>query len=198
MRLKGASTKGRKFKTLMKRTKDKVIIKEVRVLGSYGKMYHDSEIYSHSLRKLSKDVKKSDSTAIAVAALLLSQILTPDAILIPIPQSSGRADYTLELANTIRIIRQDCTVIDILSGSPRKKLYDIKKSRTSLKGVRTGLKVKDDVDCRESLQDNPNVFLLDNVLNTGFTFMRARRALRKYVRTEPSLLAISATCNWFN
>lgn len=182
----------------MKRTKEKVTIKEVRVLGSYGKMYHDSEIYSHSLRKLSKDVKKSDSTAIAVAALLLSQILTPDAILIPIPQSSGRADYTLELANTIRIIRQDCTVIDILSGSPRKKLYDIKKSRTSLKGVRTRLKVKDDIDCRESLQDNPNVFFLDNVLNTGFTFMRARRALRKYVRIEPSLLAISATCDWFN
>ncbi len=182
----------------MKRSKDKVTIKEVRVLGSYGKMYHNTEVYPHSLRKLSKDVKKCDTTAIAMAALLLSHILTPNAVLIPVPQSSGKADYTLELANTIRIIRQDCVVVDILSGTPRKKLYDIKKSKTSLKGVRTGLKVKESADCRETLESNPNIFLLDNVVNTGFTFSRARKALRKYVKVEPSLLAISATCNWFN
>lgn len=180
----------------MKRKKDKVVIKEVRVLGSYAKMFSNAELYPHSLRKLSKDVKKNDSTAIAIAALLLSQILTPNAVLIPVPQSSGKADYTLELANTIRIIRHDCEVADILSGTPRKKLYDIKKSKTNLKGVRTGLKVKDSADCKETLQSNPNVFLLDNVLNTGFTFNRARKALRKYVKVEPSLLAISATSNW--
>lgn len=182
----------------MKRTKEKITIKELRVLGSYGKMYHDAEVYPHSLRKLSKDVKKSDTTAIAMAALLLSQIITPNAVLIPVPQSSGKADYTLELANTIRIIRQDCEVVDILSGTPRKKLYDIKKTRTSLKGVKTGLKVKDNADCKETLQSNSNIFLLDNVLNTGFTFNRARRALKKYVKIEPSLLAISATSNWFS
>ena len=181
----------------MKRKKDKVVIKEVRVLGSYTKMYQDPEVYSHSLRKLSKDVKKNDSTAIAIAALLLSQILSPNAVLIPVPQSSGKADYTLELANTIRIIRQDCEVMDILSGRTRKKLYDIKKSKTNLKGVRTGLKVKESADCKEVLQSNPNIFLLDNVLNTGFTFNRARMALRKYVKVEPSLLSISATSNWF-
>ena len=61
----------------MKRTKEKVTIKELRVLGSYGKIYHDTEVYPHSLRKLSKDVKKNDTTAIAIAALLLFQILTP-------------------------------------------------------------------------------------------------------------------------
>lgn len=182
----------------MRQTKDKVEIKDVRVLGFYGKMYHDKEVYSHSLRKLSKDVKKSDTTAIAMAALLLSQIITPNAVLIPVPQSSGKADYTLELANTIRIIRHDCEVIDILSGTPRKKLYDIKKVKTSLKGVRTGLKVKETADCKETLLSCDNIFLLDNVLNTGFTFNRARRALRKYVKIEPSLLAVSATSNWFN
>ncbi len=182
----------------MKQTKDKVTIKELRVLGSYGKMYHDAEVYPHSLRKLSKDVKKSDTTAIAMAALLLSQIITPNAVLIPVPQSSGVADYTLELANTIRIIRQDCEVVDILSGTPRQRLYDLKKEKTTLKGVRTGLKVKESADCKETLQSTPNVYLLDNVVNTGFTFNRARKALRKYVKIEPSLLAISATSNWLN
>lgn len=182
----------------MKRTKEKVMIKEVRVLGSYGKMYHDAEVYPHSLRKLSKDVKKSDTTAIAIAALLLSHIITPNAVLIPVPQSSGNAEYTLELANTIKIIRQDCEVVDILSGTPRKKLYDIKKVKTDLKGVRTGLKVKEDADCKETLLSNSNIFLLDNVVNTGFTFNRARKALRKYVKVDPSLLAISATSNWLN
>ena len=182
----------------MRQKKERITIKEVRVLGSYGKMYHDSEAYPHTLRKLSKDVKKNDATAIATAALLLSQIITPNSVLIPIPQSSGNAEYTLELANSIRAIRKDCAVADILSGTPRKKLYDIKKERVSLKGVRIGLKVKGNADCKETLQSNTNIFLLDNVLNTGFTFNRARKALRKYVRIEPSLLAISATSNWFN
>lgn len=182
----------------MKHKKDKVEIKDIKVLGSYGKMCAESEIYPHSLRKLSKDVKANDITAISLAALLLSHILTPNAVLIPVPQSSGKAEYTLELANTIRIIRQDCKVFDILEGMPRKKLYDIKKSGTSLKGVKTGLKVKENSDCREMLQSNANVFLLDNVINTGFTFNRARQALKKYVKVEPSLLAISATSNWLH
>ena len=143
-------------------------------------------------------MKKNDITAIAIAALLLSHIIAPNAVLIPMPQSSGNAEYTLELANTIRIIRQDCEVADILSGTPRKKLYEIKKSRKSLKGVHTGLKVREDADCKEILQSNSNVFLLDNVVNTGFSYMRARKALRKYIKIEPSLLAISATSNWFD
>lgn len=181
----------------MKRTKEKITIKELRVLGSYGKMYMDSEVYPHSLRKLSKDVKKNDCTAIAMAALLLSHIITPNSVIIPLPQSSGKAEYTLELAKTIKVIRQDCEVIDILSGRSRKKLYDIKKSRTSLKGVKTGIKVSEDAGSKETLESNPNIFLLDNVVNTGFTYNRARKALRKYVKVEPSLLAISATANWF-
>ena len=180
----------------MKRAKEKISITNIRVLGSYGKLYKNSEVYSHSLRKLSKDVKRNDSTAIAIAALLLSQILSPNAVLIPVLQSSGKADYTLELANTIRIIRQDCEVIDILSGRTRKRLYDIKRTRTNLKGVKTGIKVKESADCRETLESHSDIYLFDNVLNTGFTFIRARKALRKSVKVEPSLLAISATSNW--
>lgn len=182
----------------MARTSVKIKIKQLKVLGSYGKMCSNADIYPHSLRKLSKDVKKNDITAITLAALLLSKIVTPNAVLIPIPQSSGKAEYTLEIARTIQIIRHDCEVADILSGTPRKKLYDVKKTKSSLKGVRTGLKVKGDADCKSALQSNPNVFLLDNVVNTGFTFDRARKALKKFAKVEPSLLAISATSNWIN
>lgn len=183
----------------MKPTTDKIAIKDLRVLGSYGKMYHDAEMYPHSLRKLSKDVKKNDITAITMAALLLSHLLSPNAIIIPVPQSSGIAEYTLEIANTIKVIRQDCKVLDILSGIPRKKLYEIKKNKSSLKGVKTGLKVKENADCLATLQENSdNIFLLDNVVNTGFTFDRAKKALKKYAKKiEPALLAISATSNWF-
>ena len=173
----------------MKRAKEKISITNIRVLGLYGKMYKNSEVYSHSLRKLSQDVKRSDSTAIAIAALLLSQLISPNAVLIPVLQSSGKADYTLELANTIRIIRQDCEVIDILWGRTRKKLYDIKRTRTNLKGVKTGIKVKESADCRETLESHSEIYLLNNVHNTGFTFIRARKALRKYVKVELSLLA---------
>ena len=147
----------------MKRAKEKISITNIRVLGSYGKLYKNSEVYSHSLRKLSKDVKRNDSTAIAIAALLLSQILSPNAVLIPVPQSSGKADYTLELANTIRMIRQDCEVIDILSDRTRKRLYDIKRTRTNLKGVKTGIKVKESADCRETLESHSDILCLTPV-----------------------------------
>ena len=181
----------------MKRKIENIKIKELKVLGAYGKMYDNPDLYPHSLRKLSKDVKKNDITAITIAALLLSKIIAPNSVIIPIPQSSGKAEYTLEIAKTIRIIRHDCEVADILSCTPRKKLYEVKKERASLKGVKTGLKVKDDAEGIESLTSNSNVFLLDNVVNTGFTFNRARKALRARIkRINPSLLAISATSNW--
>lgn len=180
----------------MKTKKEKITIENVKVLGSYGKMIPFSESYPHTLRKLSKDVKKQDCTAISMAALLLSQIITPNAVIIPIPQSNGVAEYTLSIANIIKVIRQDCEVIDILSGTPRKKLYDIKKRKSNLKGTHVGLKVKETADCKELLQSNSNVFLLDNVVNTGFTFNRARKALKKYAKVNPALLAISATAQW--
>lgn len=180
----------------MKAKSQNIKIKDLKVLGSYGKMVPFSESYPHSLRKLSKDVKKRDITSITMAAFLLSKIITPDSIIIPIPQSNGIADYTLQIAQTIRIIRQDCQVIDILTGTPRKQLYDIKKTKSTLKGTRLGLKVKENVDCKDILLTNSNIFLLDNVVNTGFTFNRARKALKKYAKVNPSLLAISATAQW--
>lgn len=176
--------------------KEHIKIKSIKVLGHYGKMFSNTDVYPHTLSKLAKDVKKSDCTAIAMAALLLSQIITPNSVLIPVPQSSGKAEYTLQIANIIKVIRQDCEVVDILSGTPRKKLFDIKKKNVSLKGKRIGLKVKETADCKELLQSNSNVFFLDNVIDTGFTFYRARKALKKYAKVEPSLLAISATAQW--
>ena len=180
----------------MKTKKEKITIENVKVLGSYGKMIPFSESYPHTLRKLSKDVKKKDITSITMAAFLLSKIITPNSIIIPIPQSNGVADYTLSIANTIKVIRQDCEVVDILSGTPRKQLYDIKKKKSNLKGTHTGIKVKETADCKELLQSYSNIFLLDNVVNTGFTFNRARKALKKYAKVNPALLAISATAQW--
>ena len=182
----------------MVQNKDKVTIKDIKVLGSYNKMFHDTETYPHTLKKLAKDVKKHDITAIAIAALLLSQILTPNAILVPIPQSSGKADYTLKLANTIKVIRQDCQVIDMLCGDRHEKLYDIKKSNPKLEGIDFSMRVRSNINCKRTLKNNSNVYLLDNVLNTGFTFNQAKKALKKYIDIEPSLLAISATSNWIS
>ena len=132
-----------------------------------------------------------------MAALLLSKLIVPNAILIPIPQSSGKACYTLNLANTIKIIRHDCEVIDLLSGDKREKLYNIKKTQSSVKRMDLGLKIKEDTDCKNTLLSNSNIFLIDNVVNTGLTFIQARRALKAYAEVEPTLLAISATNNWF-
>lgn len=182
----------------MKQIISKSAIREIKVLGSYGKKYHDTNLYPHTLRKLSKDVKASKAEAIAIAAILLAQLLTPNAVLVPVPQSNGKADYTLKLANSIQEIRHDCKVCDVLSGNKRKKLYDIKKSNKTLEGVDLGFKVKYVRKHKKSLSSNPNVYLLDNVLATGFTYLQAKNALSRYADIEPSVLAISALSKWID
>ena len=182
----------------MKQIISKSAIKEVKVLGSYGKLYHDSNVYPHTLKKLSKDVKHNKAEAIAIAAILLAQLLTPNAVLVPVPQSSGKADYTLKLANQIQEIRQDCKVCDVLSGNKRQKLYDIKKTQNSLEGVDLGFKVKYVRKHKRTLKSTPNVYLLDNVLATGFTYLQAKNALTQFVDIEPSVLAISALSKWID
>ena len=182
----------------MKQIISKSAIKEVKVLGSYGKLYHDSNVYPHTLKKLSKDVKHNKAEAIAIAAILLAQLLTPNAVLVPVPQSSGKADYTLKLANQIQEIRQDCKVCDVLSGNKRQKLYDIKKTQNSLKGVDLGFKVKYVRKHKRTLKSTPNVYLLDNVLATGFTYLQAKNALTQFADIEPSVLAISALSKWID
>ena len=182
----------------MKQIISKSAIKEVKVLGSYGKLYHDSNVYPHTLKKLSKDVKHNKAEAIAIAAILLAQLLTPNAVLVPVPQSSGKADYTLKLANQIKEIRQDCKVCDVLSGNKRQKLYDIKKTQNSLEGVDLGFKVKYVRKHKRTLKSTPNVYLLDNVLATGFTYLQAKNALTQFADIEPSVLAISALRKWID
>lgn len=142
----------------MARRKDKIVIKEIKVLGTYGKYYHNADVYPHTLKKLSKDVKQNDKMSISLAAYLLSQIVTPHSILIPIPQAEGRADYTLNLAQSIKELRNDCEVFDILCGNPREKLHKIKKSNPSLKGVDLGFRISTSNACKETLESNPNVF----------------------------------------
>ena len=56
----------------MKRKIENIKIKELKVLGAYGKMYDNPDLYPHSLRKLSKDVKKN---AVSYTHLTLPTIL---------------------------------------------------------------------------------------------------------------------------
>ena len=179
----------------MKKSTQKAI-GQVKVLGMYGKKYRDESVYPFTLRKLAKDVKGNKPEAIAIASLLLSEIVTPGAVLIPVPQSDGKARYTLELANSIREIRKDCRVYDILSGECRDRLYDIKKTNPKLKGVNLGFKVVADAETSVTLRENKNIFLVDNVLATGFTYRQATKALDGYVSAIPSILAIGATSRW--
>lgn len=51
--------KKNKIHTTMAQTIDVIIIKDIKLIGSHNKMIHDTEIYPHTLKKLSKDVKKT-------------------------------------------------------------------------------------------------------------------------------------------
>lgn len=163
------------------------------VLGHYRGSYYDREKVRYALQSLSKSVKKGKPRSINLAAKLLSEIMAPNALLIPIPQSTGRADYTLKMANAIKALRPDCQVLDILSSDAREQLYTMKKKNPNLTNVNLGFKAIPSVEFKHLLPKYPNVYLLDNVIDTGMTYIQSRRVIKELMGIEPRMLAISAT-----
>lgn len=180
-------------KNIMDRNQKVFPGKGVQVLGRYRGSYYDRDKVKYSLQDLSKKVKNGDPEAITLAAKLLSQIMAPNALLIPIPQSSGRADYTLILANEIKKLRSDCEVLDILTSPVRKKLYTLKKINPNLTNVDLGFKILPSIDFQELLETHPHVYLLDNVVDTGMTYLQSKKVVEDIMGIEPVMLAISAT-----
>lgn len=125
--------------------------------------------YEPRMRELCHAVKECDLDAAKDAAnMLLDMDIPVDAILIPVPQHTGQAVYTKEIADIIAC-ETGIEVMDILRCKPRETLYALKKRGIGVSNA--GI---------YSLTAVPNgrlVYLIDNVIDTGSTVMSAGQAL---------------------
>lgn len=125
------------------------------------------------LRELCHAVKAMDKESYVDAAELLADLVDENALsgytIIPIPNHSGKAEYTLEilkqLKNIININIKDC-----LTSAEHAPMYSIKKDKSILH--------KDDLGFVKHGTINPNrTILFDNVIGTGTTYFYAMEAV---------------------
>lgn len=97
--------------------------------------------------------------------------LPDNAVLIPMPSSSGHATYTKELAEAIQKLNPTLEVQDILKGTERDKLFELKQ-----KGFEAD-KNYFNFSLSGQVPKGKQVYFIDNVLSTGITYAEAKRMI---------------------
>ena len=141
----------------------------------FGGFTYNSYYHSTKTRDICHDVKQTEDAAkrskaiSTMADYLAGQLKNVDGkiYLVPAPQHTGKAEYTLEIANRITQINPDCEVLDILKCKPHEPLYDQKKDGNRQPDLNFYLEEKPPVT------ENAKIFLVDNVISSGNTFNTA-------------------------
>lgn len=128
--------------------------KDIRAVYVYG--LSESKTLAH----LAKD---GDNAGLDRCAQLLARITPRNATLIPIPNHSGRAEYTLALCNRVAEIKK-CKVADILVGRERDTLWQMKMDGKSINSIDLGIRLK------QGAVVPMNAYLVDNIYDTGKTY----------------------------
>ena len=137
-------------------------------------------------------VKNHKESAIEEMAEFLCSQITEDCFLVPAPQHTGKAEYTLKICEYIKEWSDySIIILDVLSCTPRDTLYNLKKqmqningifSKEELEKISSGMFLKDD------LKDiDLPIYFVDNVIATGTTLRNAQRLIPNI---EPLVFAI--------
>ena len=122
-------------------------------------------------RKLCHLAKKGDAGAINMMARHMAASLPDDIYVIPVPNASGTAEYTLRLAKEISRANPTIRVMDVMRGKSRMPQYVAKK-----KGIDIDFGFRKKI-ARTKVPDN--AYLIANVVATGRTMMKLREAIGK-------------------
>lgn len=126
--------------------------------------------YDKNIREICHEIKKNNLECCEIMAnyFLNQEIIKEGDILIPIPQHNGYSIYTKQIAQLISL-QTNAIVEDIIKSKPRETLYELKKQNK---------KVSLDFFLAKNLKEiKSNVFLIDNVLDTGQTFFTCKNLL---------------------
>ena len=143
-------------------------------LGKYNARNYRAEGASddaHNVKSDNPDLLKKKIAINRIAKHIIDQnILTSKDYIVPAPQHTGRAEYTLDIA---KIISKEtgCKIADVLGCKPRDTLYNLKKKH--------GAKSIEDSGLYLLTKKFPkyNVWFLDNVTATGTTFNDVRKLI---------------------
>ncbi|MDW5418723.1 LPD23 domain-containing protein [Iodobacter sp. CM08] len=126
------------------------------------------------VRSLAKDIRSGSSSAIKEAAEKMAGLVPANAILVPLPNSSGYAHTSLSLAKSIAAITGS-EVRDVLKSDERESSY-----RKKLNGLPTTV---DQMGLKLAGDDIPTgrIVLVGNVLATGTTLSAARKVFGRDV-----------------
>lgn len=106
------------------------------------------------------------------------KIVKPGDYIIPAPQHTGRAEYTLKIAKIVAN-ETGAIVLDILRRTPEPSLYDQKLSdKENVGGINTksapNMFLAANEGQGENIPADGRLFFLDNVYATGKTFQTAK------------------------
>ena len=131
----------------------------------YNSYYNDAGI-----RETCKAVKQYENRRVqkevirVIAHYLISlNIVEKGDILIPVPQHTGNAEYTKEIADIIAT-NSGTVVADILKRIPEESIYEQKKNNKS---------VQPHLYLNQKIPQSNHYFFVDNVISTGATFRTA-------------------------
>ena len=155
--------------------------------------------YVMSRQNFSHQIKAGNVSQIEPSMLMSHELLgnigqgnQDKYVLVPIPEHTGKADYTLQLAEHIGV-QTGIEVSDLLESKEHAEFYDIKKNRDANsidpEKVDFGIKVKDGMQ----LPNGKIPILVDNVLDTGKTISDSAKALNA---KEHMALVFANTDKW--
>lgn len=133
----------------------------------YNSYYNDTNIRDICKAVKQHDNRREQKKAIKVIAryLISLSIVGEGDILIPIPQHTGSAEYTKEIANIVAS-NSGAVVADILKRVPEESFYEKKKNN---KFAQLHLYLN------QKIPQGNHYFFVDNVISTGTTFHTANK-----------------------
>lgn len=147
------------------------------------------------IEKLVHGVKERDNNSIKLASQYLASVINErGAIFVPVPNSIGSADYTLKMAKMIAK-KTGGVCKDILIGNRRRETLHAQKVRNEdISLVDLGIKLKPGTVIDKSFFNHP-IYLVDNVIGTGKTYLDVLKILRMYLGSDADIrmLALAAT-----
>lgn len=142
-------------------------------------------IYTHGyVSEVCHGVKEHDKHSIEEMAYFLASLIKEDCFLVPAPQHTGKAEYTLEICKIIeKICPYEVTILDVLDCPPRETLWAIKKAiqaqngvasftKEDLAKVKAGISLKQAFDMIEG-----TIYFVDNVVSTGITLKEVEKLI---------------------
>lgn len=143
---------------------------------------YNSYYHSTNTREICHDVKQTENKEVhnkavkEIASYLSSQIQSLASVdyniyLVPAPQHTGNAEYTLEIANQManNPYFHNLKVLDVLKCEPHETLYEQKKNGNRNADLNFYL-----ADGTEIPKDG-EIFFVDNVISSGNTFNEANK-----------------------